>query len=41
MWSGIAKTTDLGDIRKEINEYVETVIQALNKKNLLTNRRVG
>ena len=43
VWSGIAKTTDLGDIRKEIKEYVEVVIRALNKKNLLTNRnrRVG
>jgi hypothetical protein len=35
VWSGIAKTTDLGDIRTEIKEYVEIVIQALNKKNLL------
>jgi hypothetical protein len=41
VWSGIAKTTDLDDIRKEIKEYVEVVIRALNKKNLLTNRRVG
>jgi hypothetical protein len=43
VWSGIAKTTDLGDIGKEMKEYVEVVIRALNKKNLLTNqnRRVG
>jgi hypothetical protein len=43
VWSSVAKTTDLGDIRKEIKEYVEVVIRALNKKNLLTNRnrRVG
>ncbi|HEY7216783.1 MAG TPA: hypothetical protein VH985_00220 [Candidatus Binatia bacterium] len=35
VWSGIAKTTDLGDIKKEIKEYGGTVINALNKKNLL------
>jgi hypothetical protein len=41
VWSGIAKTTELGDIKKEIKEYVETVIQALDKKNLLGKRPVG
>jgi hypothetical protein len=35
VWSGIAKTTDLGDIQKEIKEYVEVVIRTLNEKNLL------
>jgi len=35
VWSAIAKTTELGDIKKEIKEYVETVINVLNKKNLL------
>jgi hypothetical protein len=29
VWSGIVKTTDLGNIGKEIKEYVEVVIQAL------------
>jgi hypothetical protein len=41
VWSGIAKTTELGDIRKEIKEYVETVIQALNKKNLIGKGPIG
>jgi hypothetical protein len=41
VWRGIAKTTDLGDIGKEMKEYVEVVIRALNKKNLLTNRHVS
>jgi hypothetical protein len=35
VWSGIAKTTELGDLRKEIKEYVEVVIEALREKNLL------
>ena len=41
VWIGIAKTTELGDIGKEIKEYVETVIKALDKKNLLGKERVG
>ena len=35
VWSGIAKTTQLGDIRQETKEYVEVVIAALREKNLL------
>ena len=35
VWSGIAKTTKLDDIRSEIKEYVEVVIAALREKNLL------
>ena len=41
VWSGIAKTTELGDIGKEIKEYIKTVIHALGKKNLLGKERVG
>ena len=35
VWSGLAKTTQLGDIRQETKEYVEVVIAALREKNLL------
>ncbi|MBI3066334.1 MAG: hypothetical protein HYY82_15545 [Deltaproteobacteria bacterium] len=35
VWSGIAKTTQLGDIRQETKEFVEVVIAALCEKNLL------
>ena len=35
VWSGIAKTTQLGDIRQDTKEYVEVVIAALREKNLL------
>jgi hypothetical protein len=41
VWSGIAKTTDLGDTQKEIKEYVQTVIQALSERNLLRKASVG
>jgi hypothetical protein len=35
VWSGIAKTTKLDDIRSEIQGFVEVVITALREKNLL------
>ena len=35
VWSGIAKTTQLDDIRSEIQGFVEVVIAALREKNLL------
>ena len=35
VWSGIAKTTKLNDIRSEIREFVDVVIAALREKNLL------
>jgi hypothetical protein len=35
VWSGIAKTTKLDDIRSEIQGFVEVVIAALREKNLL------
>jgi hypothetical protein len=35
LWTGTAETTDPGDINKEIERYVETVIDALKSKNLL------
>jgi hypothetical protein len=35
VWSGIAKTTQLGDFRQETKEYVGVVIAALREKNLL------
>ncbi len=38
VWSGVAKTTELGDIGKEIKEYVEVVIAALREKNLLRSK---
>ena len=41
VWSGIAKTTDLGDIQKEIKEYVQTVIEALSERNFLSKPSVG
>lgn len=36
VWSGLVKTTQLDDIRTGIKEYVEVVIAALRKKNLLS-----
>jgi hypothetical protein len=33
VWSGIVKTTDLGNVGKKIKDYVEVVIQALKKRN--------
>lgn len=41
VWSGTAKTTELGDIGREIKEYVEIVIEALHEKNLLRKGPVG
>jgi hypothetical protein len=41
VWSGVAKTTDIGDIQKEIKEYVQTVIEALTERNLLRKGPVG
>lgn len=41
VWSGIAKTTKLNDIRSEIQEFVEVVIAALREKNLLARGQVG
>jgi len=41
IWSGIAKTTRLDDIRSEIKEFVEVVIAALREKNLLAKGPVG
>jgi len=41
VWSGIAKTTELGDIGKEIKEYVEIVIEALREKNLVKKGPAG
>jgi len=41
VWSGVAKTTDLGDIPKEIKDYVEIVIETLSEKNLLTKVPIG
>jgi hypothetical protein len=35
VWSGTAETSDPGDINKEIEGYVATVIDALKSKNLL------
>lgn len=35
VWAGTVETTDPGDINKEIERYVDTVIDALKSKNLL------
>jgi hypothetical protein len=35
VWAGTVETTDPGDIDKEIERYVDTVIDALKSKNLL------
>ena len=35
VWTGTAETTDPGDINKEIEGYVDTVIDTLKSKNLL------
>ena len=41
VWSGIAKTTKLDDIRSEIQEFVEVVIAALRERNLLAKAMSG
>jgi len=41
VWSGIAKTTKLDDIRSEIQGFVEVVIAALREKNLLAKRQAS
>jgi hypothetical protein len=35
VWAGTVQTTDPGDIRKEIKNYVKTVIEALKENSLL------
>jgi hypothetical protein len=35
VWAGTVETTDPGDINREIERYVDTVIDALRSKNLL------
>lgn len=35
VWAGTVQTTDPGDIRKEVKDYVKTVMDALKEKNLL------
>jgi Domain of unknown function (DUF4136) len=40
VWSGTAQTTAPGDINKEIERYVDTVIDALKSKNLLPSREL-
>lgn len=35
VWAGTVQTTDPGDIRKEIINYVQTVISALKQNNIL------
>jgi hypothetical protein len=35
VWAGTVQTTDPGNIRKEIKNYVQTVIEALKENNLL------
>jgi hypothetical protein len=35
VWTGTVETTDPGDINKEIERYVDTVIDALKSKNIL------
>jgi hypothetical protein len=35
VWAGTAQTTDPGDIRKEIKNYVQIVIEALKENGLL------
>jgi hypothetical protein len=35
VWAGTVQTTDPGDIRKEIKNYVKTVIEALKENNVL------
>jgi hypothetical protein len=44
VWAGTVQTTDPGDIRKEIKNYVKTVIEALKENNILRapeNRQVS
>jgi len=41
VWSGLAKTTKLDDIRSEIQEFVDVVIAALRERNLLANAMNG
>jgi hypothetical protein len=38
VWSGTVETTDPRDIKKELSRYVDTVIDALKKRNLLVAR---
>jgi hypothetical protein len=38
VWTGTAQTKAGGDIRKDIQGYIDTVIDALKKKNLLPAR---
>jgi hypothetical protein len=35
VWAGTVQTTDPGDIRKEIKNYVNTVMEAMKENNLL------
>jgi hypothetical protein len=35
VWAGTVQTTDPGDIRKEIKNYVKTVIETLKENNML------
>jgi len=41
VWAGTVETTDPGDINKEIERYVDTVIDALKSKNLLPSSKTG
>jgi len=41
VWSGIAKTTKLDDIRSEIQGFVDVVVAALREKNLLAKAMSG
>ena len=38
VWSGTVETTDPRNIKKELSRYVDTVIDALKKRNLLVAR---
>jgi hypothetical protein len=38
VWSGTVQTRNPGDINKEIKRYVDTVVDALKKTNLLSAR---
>ena len=35
VWAGTVQTTDPGDIRKEIKNYVKTIVEALKANNIL------
>lgn len=41
VWAGTAQTTDTGNINKEIEAYVVTVLDALKSKNLLPSSKTG